>query len=110
MAATAKSGIALAENWRATSPGQPGATVSTLFSPGNIASDNRSPCAPWPTSSRDTLPTTSRFCANDTCKGISFPYFGESASARCGGAHPLKIHKGPALSEVEGGSELWQTT
>ena len=27
-----------------------------------------SPCVPWPTSSPDTSPTTSRCCASDTCR------------------------------------------
>jgi len=29
-----------------------------------------SPCQPWPTSFRDTSPTTSRCCASDTCKEL----------------------------------------
>jgi len=41
MAASCKSGIALAEKWRASSQDSRGAAVPTLFHPGGIASDNR---------------------------------------------------------------------
>jgi len=42
MPASCKSGIALAEKWRASSQDSRGAAVPTLFHPGGIASDNRS--------------------------------------------------------------------
>src|SRR5712692_10230480 len=56
------------------------------------------PCAPWPTSSRDTLPTTSRCCAGGTCREIFSPCCWKIASTRRRGPHPLKTAKGPVLS------------